>query len=150
MRRRICRSVIGQFGFRSVRAVVTVVALSHERLTLSAAKFKEGGTFGMQYPSFYGGIWIWGLWWLILAQNLPKYHPTFNIFCHTDSSLRLTFSCRVPLGIVEEEAPVDTRVPLWVIPYSQTSMSDHLSLATTSYKRPLIQNTRIFPVKTLW
>ena len=32
---------------------------------------------------------------------------------------------------------------------SRTSMCDQLSLATTSHKRPPIQNTKIFPVKAL-
>ena len=148
MRRRICRSVIGQFGFRSVRAVVTVVALSHERLTLSAAKLKkevhlECSILASRAGSEFGGFGG-------LLKTYPSTIRRYTYFATSIQVLQLIFSCRVPLGIGEEEAPVDTRVPLWVIPYSQTPMCDHLSLATTSYKRPLIQHTKIFSVKTLW
>ena len=145
MRRRICRSVIGQFGFRSVRAVVTVVALSHERLTLSAAKLKkkvhlECSILASRARSEFGGFG--GSY---LLKTYPSTTRRFTYFATPIQVLRLTFSCRVPLGIGAVEALVDTRVPLWVIPYSQTSISDHLSLATTSYKRPVIQKHQYFP-----
>ena len=51
MRRRICRSVIGQFGFRSVRrrhCRRVVARTSH----IIGSQIKKGGTFGMQHPSF--------------------------------------------------------------------------------------------------
>ena len=140
MRRRICRSVIGQFGFRSVRAVVTVVALSHERLTLSAAKLKKEVHLECSILASRAGSEFGGFGGSYLLKTYPSATRSFTYFATPIQVLRLTFSCRVPQGIGGEEVPVDTRVPLWVISYSQTSMCDHLSLATTFYKRPLIQN----------
>ena len=151
MIRRICRFVIGQFGFsicgrrRHCRCVVTLT--SH----IIGSQIKEGGTFEMQHILISrSGSEFGGFGGSYLLKTYPSTTRRYTYFATPIQVLRLTFSCRVPLGIGGEEAPVDTRVTLWVISNSQTSMCDHLSLATTSYKRPLIQNTKIFSVKTLW
>ena len=95
-----------------MRAVFTVVVLSHERLALSAATLKKEVHLECNILTSRSGSEFGGFGGSYLLKTYPSTTRRYTYFATSIQVLRLIFSCRVPLGIGGEEAPVDTRVPL--------------------------------------